>query len=62
LPEKELMKLPIVEQVFEPAEVEVDEFNNGDGEPEDGVLPEEGCGGAPEGSHLGWVVSWIKAK
>jgi hypothetical protein len=53
LPKKKLMEEMVQKHLLEPTEVVVDEFNDGNGKPEDGVLPEEGDGGAPEGSHLG---------
>ena len=45
------MEEMVQKHLLEPAEVEVDEFNDGNRKPEDGVSVEEGYGGAPESFH-----------
>jgi hypothetical protein len=45
------MEEMVQKHLLEPAEIEVDEFDYGNGKPEDWVLPEEGDGGAPESFH-----------
>ena len=51
------MEEMVQKHLLEPAEIEVDEFDYGNGKPEDWVLPEEGYGGAPEGSHWGGLCN-----
>jgi len=52
-PRNELVREMVLQQALNPVEVESGDVNHYDGQPEDGVLPEEGCGGAPEVSHWG---------
>jgi hypothetical protein len=51
LPKKKLMEEMVQKHLLEPPDVELDELNDGNGKPKDGVLPEEGYGGAPESFH-----------
>lgn len=53
LAKNKLLEQPVVKDLLEPEEEELDELHNGSRQPEDGMLPEEGCGGAPEGSRWG---------
>ncbi len=52
-PGEELPHEGALKHALEPRDVEVDEFGEDEGQPEDGVFAEEGCGRAPESSHLG---------
>jgi hypothetical protein len=45
------MEEMVQQHLLEPPDVELDELNDGNGKPKDGVLPEEGYGGAPESFH-----------
>ena len=51
-PGQEFLDEPVPKQVLEPTDVEGEDLGQDGGQPEDGVFAEEGCGGAPESSHL----------
>lgn len=57
-PRHELFGKRAAQRDFEPAEIEGDESGQDNGEPEDGIFAEEGCGVAPEGSHWGGWGLW----
>ena len=50
-PERELLYEPMSKYALEPTEVKDEDLGQDNGQPEDRVLTDEGCGRAPEISH-----------